>query len=84
VLLNNPLPNYTEEARRNKVQGVVVLRLLVDETGSVKNIRIVRGLPDGLNEKAIEAGYKLRFKPAMKDGKPVSYSTVVEMTFKLY
>ena len=84
VLLNNPLPGYTEEARRNKVQGVVVLRLLVDETGSVKNIRIVRGLPDGLNEKAIEAGHKLRFKPAMKDGKPVSYSTVVEMTFKLY
>jgi TonB family protein len=84
VLLNNPLPNYTEEARRNKVQGVVVLRLLVDETGSVKNMRIVRGLPDGLNEKAIEAGHKLRFKPAMKDGKAVSYSTLVEMTFKLY
>jgi TonB family protein len=84
VLLNHPLPEYTEEARRNKVQGNVVLRLLVDETGSVKNIRLVRGLPDGLNEKAIEAGYKLRFKPAMKDGKAVSYSTLVEMTFKLY
>jgi len=83
VALNRVTPGYTEEARKNKVNGIVTLRMLVDETGTVKNIRVIRDLPDGLTEKAIEAGYKMRFKPAMKDGKPVAYWVVAQVTFIL-
>jgi protein TonB len=57
--------------------------MLVDETGAVKNIRVIRGLPDGLTDRAIEAGYKMKFKPAMKDGKPVAIWIVAEVTFLL-
>jgi TonB family protein len=83
VALNRVTPGYTEEARKNKVNGVVTLRMLVDETGTVKEIRVIRGLPDGLTEKAIDAGYKMRFKPAMKDGKPVAYWIAAQVTFSL-
>lgn len=73
ILMNQPRPFFTEEARKNKVQGVVRVRVLVDASGQVKEVLITRGLPDGLNEQAIRAAYQMRFKPAMKDGHPVSY-----------
>ncbi len=73
VLLNEPRPLYTEDARKNKVQGVVHVRVLVDERGAVKEVIITRGLPDGLNEQAIRAAYQMRFSPAMKNGRPISY-----------
>lgn len=84
VILVNARPHYTEEARREKIQGVVTLKILVDETGTATKITIVRGLPGGLNESAIDAGRRIKFKPAMKDGKPVSYWMVVQMNFSLY
>lgn len=84
VILVNAQPRYTDEARREKIQGVVTLRILVDETGSPTKITIVRGLPGGLNESAIDAARRIKFKPAMKDGKPVSFWMVVEMNFSVY
>jgi TonB family protein len=84
VPLNRVRPGYTPEARKNNIQGSVLLRLVVDENGDAKQIRVVRALPDGLTEKAIEAAYKTKFKPAMKDGKPVSYSIALEINFNLY
>ena len=84
VMLNHVAPGYTNEARNDKIQGRVTLRVLVDETGTVKKVIVVRGLPDGLNEKAVEAGYKAKFKPAMKDGKPVPYSMLLQVNFTLY
>ena len=83
VMLNHVTPRYTEEARNNNIQGTVTLRVLVDATGAVKRVNIIRGLPDGLNEKAVEAAYQVKFKPAMKDGKPVPYSMLLQMTFNL-
>jgi TonB family protein len=83
VLLKRALPQYTEEARRNKVVGTVTLRILVDETGRVKDVRVTSGLPDGLTEKAIEAARKTEFKPAMKDGKPAAFWMSVVFTFDL-
>jgi TonB family protein len=83
VLLNRVRPEYTDHARENKTQGTVRLRMLVDETGKVKQARIISGLPDGLNEKAIEAAYKMRFKPATKDGKDVATWIAIEVTFAL-
>ena len=84
VLLNQPQPLFTELARKNKVQGVVRIRILIDAGGAVKEVVIVRGLPDGLNEQAIRAAYQMRFRPAMKDGRPVSYwLNNVEVEFNL-
>ena len=84
VLLNQPHPLFTEEARKNKIQGVVRVRILVDSTGVVREVVLKRGLPDGLNEQAIQAAYQMRFKPAMKNGRAVSYwMNNVEVEFNL-
>jgi protein TonB len=81
--LNSPRPNYSEEARLNKIQGTVRVRVLVSVDGVVKQVTIVRGLPDGLNEEAIRAVFQLRFRPAIKAGRPVSCWTTVEVDFNL-
>ncbi|HKP10844.1 MAG TPA: TonB family protein, partial [Blastocatellia bacterium] len=72
VPLNDPKPSYTEEARRNQVQGFVRMRLFVDATGAVKQAKIIRGLPDGLDAEATKAAYERRYRPAMKNGRPVA------------
>ncbi|MEK6324684.1 MAG: energy transducer TonB [Acidobacteriota bacterium] len=83
VLLNNPQPRYTEEARKNKIQGTVLVRVLIGNDGLVKRVTVTRGLPDGLSEQAIQAAYQLRFKPAMKSGQPVSFWKPVAIEFNL-
>jgi TonB family protein len=83
VPLNNPTPQYTEEARKNGVEGVIIARVLVGADGNVQQVRIVRGLPDGLDEMAIRAAYRLKFKPAMKDGKPAAFWQAVSIEFHL-
>jgi TonB family protein len=81
--LNRPQPQYTEEALKNKIEGSVLARVLVGADGSVKQVKISRGLPDGLNEQAIQAAYKIRFRPAMKSGQPVAYWIPVEIAFTI-
>lgn len=83
IALNSPQPRYTEEARKNKIQGNVTARVLIGADGQVKQVKIVRGLPDGLDEQAIQAAYQLRFKPAMKSGQPVAYWMPVLIEFNL-
>jgi TonB family protein len=84
VALNRPRPNYTEQARQKKVQGLVRTRVLVGADGSVKQVQIRGGgLPDGLNEEAIRAAYQMRFKPAMKAGQPVAYWITVDIEFNI-
>jgi len=84
VRLSSPRPHYTEAARANKTQGTVIMRVLVDENGDVKAVRVVRGLPDGLTEQAVDSARQAKFKPAMKDGKPVEFWIALEMNFNLY
>jgi TonB family protein len=83
VALNRPEPDYTETARSKGVQGIVRVRVLVGEDGLVKNVRIMRGLPDGLNDEAVKAANKMRFRPAMKDGQAVRYWVMVDIKFNL-
>lgn len=84
LALNRPRPNYTEEARKNKVQGVVTARVLVGADGLVRQVKIRgAGLADGLNEEAIRAALQMRFRPAMKDGQPVAYWVVIEIEFNI-
>ena len=75
---------YTEEARQNKVQGTVVLSAVFTSDGRVTSVRVIRGLPDGLTEKAIEAAQKIRFQPATKNGSAVTVRGQLEFTFNLY
>jgi protein TonB len=79
-----PEPEYSEEARKVKHMGVVVLQLIVGSDGNPRDIRVVRTLGLGLDEKAIEAVKKWRFEPAKKDGKPVAALVSVEVDFHLY
>jgi len=76
-------PEYSEEARKAKFQGAVVLSLIVDEKGNPREIRVVRPLGLGLDQKAIEAVEKWRFRPGLKDGKPVSVQATIEVNFRL-
>ena len=76
---------YSEEARKAKYQGTVVLWLVVDANGRPQQIRVQRALGMGLDEKALEAVRKYKFKPAMKDGKtPVPVMITIEVNFRLY
>lgn len=78
-----PDPDYSEEARKAKFQGTVVLALVVDEKGLPRDIKIVRPLGLGLDQKAIEAVQKWRFRPGMKDGKAVPVYATIEVNFRL-
>ena len=80
----SPDPQYTEEARRAKKQGTCTLWLIVDSAGRPRDIRVVRGLGFGLDEKALEAVRNWRFQPALKDGRPVDVQISVEVEFHLY
>jgi len=83
TILYREKAKYTEEARNNGVQGTVILSIVFNVNGKITDIKVVRGLPHGLNENAIEATKKIRFKPAVKDGKPVSVRGQLEFTFIL-
>ena len=76
-------PEYTEEARKAKYQGTVVLYCVVDIHGAVRNIRVVRSLGLGLDEKAVNAVRQWKFKSGMKDGRPVPVAASIEVTFRL-
>lgn len=84
IALNRPRPNYTEEARKAKVQGAVRARVLVGTDGAVKQVKILgAGLPGGLNEEAIQAAKQMRFQAAMKNGEKVAFWVIVEIEFNL-
>jgi TonB family protein len=74
---------YTPEACRNKVKGVVALAVVFGLDGKIRDIRVIKRLPDGLTEKAIEAVAKTRFNPAMKDKQPVNVRVLLEYVFDL-
>lgn len=80
----SPDPEYSEEARKAKYQGVCVLWLIVGPDGRPRDIRVTRTLGLGLDEKAVEAVRQWKFDPAMKDGKPVAVQISVEVSFRLY
>lgn len=83
-VLSNPDPEYSEEARKAKYQGTVVLWVVVGPDGRTHEIRVQRSLGMGLDEKAIQAVRQWRFDPARKDGQPVAVQINVEVNFRLY
>jgi protein TonB len=83
IPIYKPEPEYSEEARKAKFQGTVMLAIIVDVDGTTKNIHVLRSLGMGLDEKAIEAVSKWRFRPGYKDGHPVPVHANVEVNFRL-
>lgn len=79
-----PEAEFSDEARRQKQQGVCVISVIVDAQGNPQNPHVVRPLGFGLDEKALEAVRQYRFKPAKKDGKPVAVQMTVMVNFRLY
>jgi periplasmic protein TonB len=77
-------PEFSEEARKAKFQGLCVLGLVVDASGRPTEIHVVNSLGMGLDEKAIEAVKEWKFEPGLKDGHPVSVAINVEVDFHLY
>jgi TonB family protein len=80
----SPDPEYSEEARKAKYQGTVVLYVVVGADGRPHDLRVTRSLGLGLDEKAIEAVRTWRFDPAKKDGQAVAVQVNIEVNFRLY
>ena len=83
TILYKEKAQYTQEAKDNKIEGTVVLSVVFGADGQISEVKVIKGLPDGLTQKAIEAASKIRFEPAMKDGKPVSVRGNLEYSFRL-
>ena len=83
-VISDPSPEYSDEARKAKYEGTVILWLIVDSYGKPRDVKVARSLGMGLDEKALEAVRTWKFKPAMKDGTPVAVEVNVEVNFHLY
>lgn len=79
-----PDPEYSEEARKAKFQGSVVLGAIIGADGRPRDLRVARSLGMGLDQKALDAVAKWRFDPATKDGHPVAVQVLIEVDFRLY
>jgi TonB family protein len=79
-----PDPEYTEQASKKKIQGTVLLSLTVTVDGTTRDIKVVRGVGYGLDEKAVAAVSRWTFSPALKDGEPIEKEITAEVAFRLY
>ena len=82
-VLSKPSPNYTDEARRLKIEGAVVLEVEFLAGGSVRVVKVLRGLGYGLDENATSAAQQIQFKPATVEGRPVDFRATVHIVFRL-
>jgi len=82
-ILYKPNPVYTAEARQLKLEGEVLLQVMFGANGQLQVDRVVRGLGHGLDEAAVAAADKIRFKPAQRNGSPVDSTAVVHVVFEL-
>jgi TonB family protein len=83
VPIFSPEAEYSEQARTAKYQGAVFVSLVVDESGQATNIQVTRTLGLGLDQNAVQALQRWRFKPGMKDGQPVSVAAAIQVNFRL-
>ena len=82
-ILAKPNPVYTEEARRLKLEGEVLVGVVFTASGEVRVVRVIQGLGHGLDEAALRAAQQIRFKPARRDGQPVDFPATVHIIFQL-
>jgi protein TonB len=85
IPIYNPRPNYTEEARKARMEGVLVLQAIIRRDGSVDSFKVIKGLGYGLDEISINTiATKWKFKPGTLKGVPVDVLANIEVTFRLY
>ena len=78
-----PRPVYTDEGRKLKIEGEVLVEVVFTATGQIRILKVVQGLGHGLDESAIHAAEKIQFKPALKDGQPADFQAVLHIVFQL-
>ena len=83
VPIYRPDPEFSEQARKAHYGGTVWLSIVIDTDGRARDIKVVRSLGMGLDEKAIEAVTRWKFKPAFKNGHPIAVRATVQMNFTL-
>lgn len=83
VILSKPNPVYPAEARQLHIEGQVTLRILFGSTGNLRVLKVVQGLGHGMDQAAVAAAERIRFKPAERDGRPVDSSALVHIIFQL-
>jgi TonB family protein len=84
IPIYSPEPAYSEEARKAKFGGIALLWIVVDAQGNVRNIRIAKPLPMGLDEEAVKTVSTWKFKPATRQGVAVPVQVQVEVSFRLF
>ena len=82
-LLAKPAPAYTDEARKLRIEGEILVEVVFFASGEINVIRVVQGLGHGLDESAIQAARGIRFKPARRDGHEVDFPATVHIVFQL-
>ena len=82
-ILTKPQPVYTDEARQRHIEGEVLLDVIFTASGEVRVVRVVRGLGYGLDDAAVKAAARIRFKPAMVAGKPVDSTARIHISFQM-
>ena len=82
-IIEKPKPAYTSEARQMKIEGEVLLKVVFRSSGEVEVLGVERGLGHGLDESAMSAARRIRFKPAQRQGQPVDYNATVHIVFEL-
>ncbi len=83
-ILSKKSPDYTDNARRNSIEGTIRMAVFFSESGRVTYTLILKGLGGGLNESAVNAARQIKFEPAKKDGKPISQIKIIEYSFDIY
>ncbi len=82
-ILSKPTPVYTQEARSLRIEGEVLLEVVLEASGSLRVVRVVRGLGHGLDDNAVKAAEQIHFKPAIRDGQPTDSTVVLHIIFQL-
>ena len=82
-ITSKPTPAYTEEARKLRIEGEVLVEVVFESSGTLRVVRVVRGLGHGLDEAAIQAAEQIHFKPALREGQPTDSTAVLHIVFQL-
>lgn len=82
--IHAPQPQYTEIARKARIQGVVIVQAIIDKQGNVTSVKLLKGLPMGLDQAALDAIKQWKFEPAtLADGRPVAVYYTLTVNFQL-
>jgi TonB family protein len=82
-IISKPVPTYTAEAKSLRIEGEVLLEVVLEASGNLHVVRVVRGLGHGLDDNAVKAAQQIHFKPAVRDGQPTDSTVVLHIIFQL-